>query len=150
MEEAWAFLSNPFNLQEITPPQMNFDIRCDGTQPMYAGQVIHYIVSPFKGFKTRWVTEITHVHEGRFFVDEQRFGPYKFWHHKHLIEPVEGGVRMWDIVDYAPPLGVLGRLAHAIFVKSQLRTIFRFRETALETRFGKLEGRPTLLRMQTI
>ncbi|WP_317042270.1 SRPBCC family protein [Robiginitalea sediminis] len=150
VKEAWSFLCDPSNLEKITPPHMHFDIRCDGSQPMYAGQVIHYRVSPFKGYTTRWVTEITHVREGEFFVDEQRFGPYRFWHHKHLIEPVEGGVCMRDIVDYKIPLGPLGHLAHGIFVKRQLQGIFRFREHALTERFGNMAGKKTQLRIEKI
>lgn len=149
-ETAWDFLSDPANLQTITPPHMHFDIRADGTRPMYAGQVIHYRVQPFPGYSTRWVTEITHVQEGEFFVDEQRFGPYRFWHHKHRIAPVEGGVQMHDIVDYALPLGFLGTLAHAIFVKRQLRNIFQFRESALEARFGKMPDTPAQLTINRI
>ncbi len=150
MDEAWEFLSNPANLSLITPPHMNFEILSGGGMPMYAGQVIHYRVSPFKGLRTRWVTEITHVEEGSFFVDEQRFGPYAFWHHKHFIHPVEGGVRMEDVVDYKLPMGPLGMWMHGILVKSRLAGIFGFREAELTRRFGEIPGKRAHLQMETI
>ncbi|SFR48150.1 Ligand-binding SRPBCC domain-containing protein [Robiginitalea myxolifaciens] len=138
--EAWEFLSNPGNLQRITPPKMKFEILDGLAENMFAGQIIHYKVSPFKGFKTHWVTEITHVKEGEYFVDEQRFGPYAFWHHQHRIEAISGGTRMEDIVNYKLPLGPLGDLAHGLFVKRQLKEIFAYREAELLRRFGKAES----------
>lgn len=138
--EAWEFLSNPANLQRITPPKMKFTILDGAADKMFAGQIIHYHVSPFTGFKTHWVTEITHVKEGEYFVDEQRFGPYAFWHHQHRIEAISGGTRMEDIVNYKLPLGPLGDLAHGLFVKGQLKQIFAFREAELLRQFGKSES----------
>ena len=103
LDEAWAFLSEPRNLKTITPEYMGFEI-CDGAdRPMYQGQIIQYIVTPVLGIKTKWVTEITHVVDKSFFVDEQRFGPYAFWHHKHFLKEVPGGVEMEDIIDYKIP-----------------------------------------------
>lgn len=144
-QEAWAFLSDPRNLQRITPDTMKFEICSGAGEPMFPGQVISYNVSPFPGVRTSWVTEITHVREGEYFVDEQRFGPYRFWHHKHFISPVEGGVLMRDVVDYALPLGPLGDLAHALLVRRQLQAIFSYRESALEARYGTLPGYPSNL-----
>ena len=143
--EAWAFLSDPCNLQLITPPTMKFEILSGAGEPMFPGQIIRYRVSPFPGVRTSWVTEITHVREGQYFVDEQRFGPYRFWHHKHFITPVDGGVLMHDVVDYGLPLGPLGNLVHGLLVRKQLEAIFRYREIALENRFGSLPGhKPSL------
>ena len=88
------------------------------------------------GIPFRWVTEITHVVQGRYFVDEQRFGPYTFWHHKHFIEPIEGGVKMIDEVDYKLPLGVLGRFAHWLFVSKKVKEIFEYRFKKLNELFG--------------
>lgn len=104
LEKAWEFFSNPANLQEITPRDMNFRIisQFHGTQ-MYPGQVIEYKVSPIKGLSMYWMTEITHVEEGKYFIDEQRFGPYSLWHHQHHFREVEGGVEMTDIVHYKIP-----------------------------------------------
>ena len=99
MDKAWAFLSDPKNLKTITPDYMGFDIVSGADRKMFSGQIIQYILTPILGIPFRWVTEITHVVQGRYFVDEQRFGPYTFWHHKHFIEPIEGGVKMVDVVD---------------------------------------------------
>ena len=144
-EEARAFLSDPRNLQHITPQHMKFNILGGADRAMYPGQIIRYKVSPFPGIRTSWVTEITHVREGEYFVDEQRFGPYRFWHHKHFITPVEGGVLMSDVVDYMLPLGPLCAMANALLVRKQLLGIFRYREAALNKRFGSLPGRPATL-----
>ncbi|MDQ7918189.1 SRPBCC family protein [Mesonia sp. MT50] len=136
MKAAWDFLSNPANLKEITPDYMGFDIISGGDKSMYAGQIIQYIVTPIAGIKTKWVTEITHVKEGDYFVDEQRFGPYALWHHKHFIHEIEGGVEMEDIIDYKLPLGILGQLAHPILVKPKLKEIFEYRKSKLTELFG--------------
>ncbi|MBT8291280.1 MAG: SRPBCC family protein [Muriicola sp.] len=139
-QTAWDFLSNPANLSKITPPEMGFEILSGADRPMFPGQIIQYKVRPFPGFSTRWVTEITHVKDGSYFVDEQRFGPYSLWHHKHFINEVEGGIEMEDIIDYKLPLGVLGKLAQPIVVKKQLISIFKYREEQLTSRFGSLPG----------
>ncbi len=138
MDEAWDFLSNPANLKEITPKYMSFDIISGADRPMFAGQIIQYIVTPILGIKTTWVTEITHVVDKEYFVDEQRFGPYALWHHKHFIKPVEGGVEMEDIIDYKVPLGFLGRLVHPILVKPKLTEIFNHRTKKLIELFGEI------------
>jgi ligand-binding SRPBCC domain-containing protein len=88
------------------------------------------------GIPLRWMTEITHVVEGKYFVDEQREGPYRMWHHQHHFEEVPGGVKMTDIVHYSMPLGILGKIAHALFVQRQLRDIFRYRQEVVETVFS--------------
>lgn len=141
VEQAWDFLSSPYNLKTITPEHMGFEI-INGITPddkMFAGQVIAYKISPLPGFRTEWVTEITHVKEGEYFIDEQRFGPYSFWHHRHQLKSIEGGVLMEDNVHYKIPFGILGSFMHTIFIKSQLEKIFRFREKALESKFGKYQ-----------
>ncbi len=135
-EQAWEFLSNPRNLKTITPDYMGFEILSGADRPCYAGQIIQYIVTPILGIKTKWVTEITHVQEGHYFVDEQRFGPYALWHHKHFIKEIPGGVEMEDIVDYKVPLGILGQLVHPFLVKPKLQEIFEYREKALYEMFG--------------
>jgi ligand-binding SRPBCC domain-containing protein len=140
MDEAWDYFSTPKNLQEITPDDLKFNIltNLDGVR-MYPGQIIHYIVTPLLGIPMRWTTEISHVKEGAYFVDEQRFGPYAFWHHKHFFEPIEGGVLATDVIDYALPLGPLGRLANTLFVRKQLEHIFDFRERKLIEMFGAFD-----------
>ena len=135
-KEAWEFLSNPKNLKVITPDHMGFNILSGGDRPMFPGQIIQYKVSPFPLYTTKWVTEITHVKEGEYFVDEQRFGPYSLWHHKHFIKEMNGGVEMEDIIDYKLPFGILGQIAHPIFVKNQLKQIFFYREQKLTQLFG--------------
>jgi ligand-binding SRPBCC domain-containing protein len=149
-DTAWKFLSDPKNLKVITPEHMGFHI-LDGTErAMFPGQIIQYKVSPFKGYTTKWVTEITHVLEGNYFVDEQRFGPYALWHHKHFVNEVPGGVEMEDIIDYKLPFGILGRLAHPLIVKNQLKNIFSYREKKLHELFGNMEGYTNSLQLKTI
>ena len=137
LEEAWEFLSNPANLKVITPEYMTFKIISGADRPMYAGQIIEYIVTPLLGIKTSWVTEITHVEPLKYFVDEQRFGPYALWHHKHFIKEIEGGVEMEDLVHYKVPFGFLGKFVHPFLVKPKLQEIFNYRTQALESKFGK-------------
>lgn len=137
-KEAWDFLSNPNNLKVITPDYMGFQILSGADRPMFAGQIIQYIVTPVMGIKTKWVTEISHVDEGNYFVDEQRFGPYSLWHHKHFIKEIEGGVEMEDIIDYKIPFGLLGQWAHPILVKPKLDEIFTYRKTKLTELFGEM------------
>ena len=139
-KQAWEFLSDPKNLKEITPDHMGFQIISGADRAMYQGQIIQYIVKPFPGISTKWVTEITHVNEGEYFVHEQRFGPYSLWHHKHFIKEIEGGVEMEDLIDYKVPFGILGHMIRPLLVKKQLQKIFRYRETVLEERFGILQG----------
>jgi ligand-binding SRPBCC domain-containing protein len=130
-------MSDPRNLARITPAYMGFQIlSADSGRQMHAGQIIEYHVSPLPGVRLHWVTEITHVEEGKFFVDEQRFGPYAFWHHKHFLEPISGGVLMTDLVHYKLPFGPLGKLANTLFVKRQLDGIFNYRYQRLEEIFN--------------
>ncbi|MDO1500355.1 SRPBCC family protein [Winogradskyella maritima] len=140
LKEAWQFLSDPANLKTITPDYMGFNILSGADREMYPGQIIQYIVTPVMGIKTKWVTEITHVRDNEYFVDEQRFGPYALWHHKHFIKEIEGGVEMEDIIDYKIPLGWLGQLVHPILVKPKLEEIFSYRKEKLEELFGVYQG----------
>ncbi|WP_343689457.1 SRPBCC family protein [Chitinophaga sp.] len=135
--EAWTFFSRANNLEKITPSYMRFDITSPVTdKPIYAGEIITYVIHPVLGIPLRWMTEITHVKEGEYFVDEQREGPYGLWHHQHHFEAVEGGVKMTDIVHYSLPLGILGRLAHALFVRRQLEGIFAYRKQRVQEFFA--------------
>jgi ligand-binding SRPBCC domain-containing protein len=138
IDEVWNFISSPENLKKITPEKMGFHITSELTEEkMYPGMIISYKVSPLFGIKTTWVTEITHVKEKQYFVDEQRVGPYSMWHHEHKIEPINKGVLMTDIVSYKPPFGILGSIANAVLIKNELKNIFTYREKALENIFGK-------------
>lgn len=103
---------------------------------MYPGQVIEYTVRPIFGLPVYWMTEITHVQEPMYFVDEQRYGPYSMWHHQHHFSEIAGGVEMTDIIHYKIPLWVLGDMAHALFVRKKLQHIFAYRKAAVEKRFG--------------
>jgi len=140
LQEAWDFLSSPKNLKTITPDYMGFNILSGAEKPMFPGQIIQYIVTPVLGIPTKWVTEITHVQYKKYFVDEQRFGPYSLWHHKHFLKEIPGGVEMEDIVDYKIPMGILGQLVHPILVKPKLNEIFNYRQKKLIELFGEYKG----------
>jgi ligand-binding SRPBCC domain-containing protein len=138
LDEAWSFFSRPGNLKDITPSYMGFTVRSKHSgDRMYAGQIIEYTVKPILGIPLYWMTEITHVDEGKYFVDEQRFGPYSLWHHQHHFKEVSGGVEMTDLVHYKLPFWILGDLANALFVSKQLREIFDFRYKTVEEKFVK-------------
>jgi len=139
-KEAWNFLSDPRNLKTITPDYMGFEIVSGAASKMYAGQILQYIVTPLLNIPLKWVTEITHIREGEYFVDEQRFGPYSLWHHKHFIKPIKNGVEMIDIVDYKVPFGILGQLVQPFLVRPKLEEIFEYRKNALDSIFGKYKG----------
>ncbi len=103
---------------------------------MYEGMIITYHVTPLLGIKLNWMTEITHVKENEYFVDEQRFGPYALWHHEHHFKEIKGGVQMNDILNYAMPYGIVGRLSNTILVGKQIKKIFSYREKAINNLFG--------------
>jgi ligand-binding SRPBCC domain-containing protein len=107
-------------------------VKTELPERMYEGLMIEYTVKPLFGIPMNWVTEIKTVKDLEFFVDEQRIGPYKIWHHEHHFKEVEGGVEMTDIVSYALPFGILGRMMHPIIVKKKLEEIFDFRFKAVE------------------
>ncbi len=135
LQAAWEYFSSPNNLAEITPAWLNFKVTSALPEKMYAGMIVTYQVRPWGGLALNWVTEISHVNAPHFFVDEQRFGPYRFWHHQHHLREVAGGVEMTDLVHYALPLGPLGRLAHVLSVNTRLQEIFQFRRVQLEKKF---------------
>ncbi len=143
IDEVWDFISSPKNLKEITPDYMGFDITsANPPDKMYAGMIISYCVKPLAGIKTSWVTEISQVEDKKYFVDEQRIGPYSLWHHQHIIKPLEDGrVLMKDIVSYSPPFGFLGAIANALIIKKKLNEIFDYRTIAIEKRFGVFNQR---------
>lgn len=136
LSTVWEFISSPKNLSAITPDYMGFEILNDPGDKMYAGQIIEYYVKPILGIKLHWVTEITHVKENAFFVDEQRFGPYAFWHHQHHVKSVNNGTEMTDIVHYKAPLGFIGTVANSLLIKRQLNDVFTYRYNKLEEIFN--------------
>lgn len=137
LDKAWEFFSHPGNLAVMTPDYLN--LKFTNTlfkDKMYAGQVITYKVRPLLGIPMFWMTEITHVQDRSFFVDEQRFGPYALWHHQHHFREIPGGVEMTDIIHYKVPGWWLGDLANALFIRKQLDSIFAFRKQKVEALFG--------------
>ena len=138
LKEVWDFISTPRNLKEITPDYMGFNILTKNlSEKMYPGMIISYDVRPILNLKTLWVTEITQVKENSFFIDEQRIGPYKLWHHQHILEQQNEGVLMKDIVSYQPPFGVVGAIANSLFIRKQLEEIFAYRFERLDMLFNK-------------
>tara|TARA_B100001094_G_scaffold72178_1_gene68338 strand:- start:117 stop:578 length:462 start_codon:yes stop_codon:yes gene_type:complete len=136
IEEAWDFFSNPSNLSKITPNNLGFEVLGDTPESMYPGLFIHYKVSPLFGIPLRWTTEITHVEPYKYFVDEQRVGPYSIWHHEHFFKKTKDGVFMKDHVHYMMPLGLLGRIVHPLIVKPRLNEIFNYRFDVAEKIFS--------------
>ncbi len=136
LEQAWAFFSDPGNLAKITPASLKFTvISTEQGNKMYAGQVIEYKVHPVFGIPLYWMTEITHVAQHKYFVDEQRFGPYSLWHHQHHFKETPAGTEMTDIVHYKLPFWFFGDIAHALFVKKKVREIFDYRYKVVEELF---------------
>lgn len=139
INEIWGFVSNPANLKKITPGYMRFDITsADPPDTIYEGLIISYIVAPLSGIKMEWVTEITHIKEGEYFVDEQRVGPYRMWHHQHFLSETARGTNMSDIVSYKPPMGILGSVANFLIIRKKLDEIFDYRTRAFNDLFGKV------------
>jgi ligand-binding SRPBCC domain-containing protein len=127
IEKAWDFFSSPTNLSKITPAELKFKILSTDLTKVYAGQVIEYKVHPILGIPLYWMTEITQVEHHKYFVDDQRYGPYSMWHHQHHFKVVEGGVEMTDIVHYKLPFWIFGDIANTLFVKAKLKEIFDYR-----------------------
>ncbi len=148
LDDVWAFFSDARNLLEVTPPHLNLkvtnEVYGDG---VYAGQVMTYDVKPLLGIPLSWMTEITHVADKKYFVDEQRKGPYKLWHHQHHFKAIDGGVEMTDLVHYRLPLGFLGSLANSLLVKKELEKIFAYRYHKIVDRFGAWKGETLTLRI---
>lgn len=143
LDEAWDFFSSPLNLAKITPPEMKFVVTSDYTQDtkMYAGMIITYKITPLFGIKMNWMTEITHVQDHQYFVDEQRFGPYALWHHQHHFKEIDGGVEMTDLLHYAIPYGFIGTIGNKVLVGKQIKKIFDYRVKAIDEMFGKYEAK---------
>ncbi len=143
LAEAWDFFSSPLNLSKITPPEMKFVVTSNFSPDtkMYPGMLIAYKVSPLLGIRMNWVTEITHVKDLEYFVDEQRSGPYALWHHQHHFKEIKGGVHVTDILTYAIPYGVIGRMANSLIVEKEVKKIFAFREEQINKLFGVYKAR---------
>ncbi len=139
IETAWDFFSSPLNLQKITPPYMNFKILSGFTQEtkMYEGMIIKYKVSPIFHIPLTWVTKITKVIPLKEFVDVQLQGPYVKWEHLHKFEIKDGKIEMIDKVNYILPMGILGEIAHNLFIKKQLDEIFDYRYEVIDVIFNQ-------------
>ena len=140
IDSLWKFISDPRNLEKITPKSMGFKIRTCPDGPMYPGMIIEYQVKPLLGIPTRWVTEITIVKEKHYFVDEQRVGPYAMWHHEHILETMGDKTKMTDIVSYKVPFGIFGKLAHLLIIRRKLNAIFSHRKKVLENLYPENES----------
>jgi len=141
IDKVWSFVSSPHNLKLITPEYMNFVIQSNNLpEKMHPGMIISYKVSPILNIRTNWVTEITHVKKNEFFVDEQRVGPYKIWHHQHHLKTHKNGVLMTDIISYRLPFGFLGRIINTLFIKRKLESVFNYRFKAIDRIFNNLES----------
>lgn len=140
LSECWSFFSSPMNLPKITPPWLGFDVDPIERPQMYPGMMLKYYVTPLAGIRMRWVTEITYVDEPFYFVDEQRLGPYRMWHHEHHFRAIEQGVEMKDIVHYAVPLGPLGGVINRLMVARRVNEIFDYRVRTLTQIFGTVAG----------
>lgn len=135
LDNLWKFISSPKNLSKITPSYMDFKILSKVPNEMYEGLIISYTVKPILGVKMNWVTEITHIKDKKYFVDEQRKGPYKMWHHEHILIETDNGIIMKDIISYIPPFGVLGQILNVFFIKRQVEGIFKYRTEVLNKIF---------------
>ncbi|MGC6533184.1 MAG: SRPBCC family protein [Flavobacteriales bacterium] len=136
LQEVWDFFSSPANLNRITPPDMSFEILSDLGPKMHTGMIVRYKVRPIANIPLGWVTEITHCEEGQYFVDEQRFGPYRFWHHQHHFSALaDNRVQMKDVVHYDVGFGPLGRWMDRFYVKNRLENIFDYRAATIHDIF---------------
>ncbi|MCF8362619.1 MAG: SRPBCC family protein [Prolixibacteraceae bacterium] len=131
LDKAWEFFATPKNLNEVTPADMTFEFTSDLPEEMYEGMFISYRIRPFLNIPVKWITEITHIKDKSFFVDEQRVGPYKIWHHEHHFEAVENGVLMTDILHYDIGMSFLGWIAGILFVHRKVKNIFEHRQKEL-------------------
>jgi len=137
LDEAWHFFATPKNLNKITPSDMVFEIVSELPEKMYAGMLISYRLKPMLNIPINWCTEITHIKEKEYIVDEQRQGPYKMWHHEHHFKAVEGGVLMTDILHYDIGKWIVGSIAGKLFVDKKVKAIFEYRTAMLQTYFKK-------------
>lgn len=137
LETCWAFFSSPYNLKKITPTYMGFEVLTDIPEKIHEGLMIEYRVKPLLGIPTKWVSKISKVEEKKFFIDEQRSGPYKKWHHEHHFRQVDEGTEIIDIITYQMPFGLLGKIVHPFIVKKKLESIFNYRNEAIKDIFNK-------------
>lgn len=139
--QAWEFFSSPANLEKITPKSLGLKIKHHHSEKkMYAGQIIAYSVKPLWNISMEWITEITAVQKHAYFIDEQKIGPYAFWHHEHWFTPIPNGILMEDILCYKVPFGIFGKALHYLKIKKDLERIFQYRSEVLEKLFGRYQN----------
>lgn len=138
LHEVWTFFSSPHNLGRITPKYMDFRVtHCPDVPEIYTGMEIAYEIRPVLGIPLQWLTLIRDVQAPYTFTDVQLKGPYRSWVHIHTFREELEGVHMSDEITYALPLGMLGQLAHSLFVRRQLEYIFDYRTRVIRDFFKK-------------
>ncbi len=135
MEEAWDFITSPRNLEDLTPPEMGFEIVSLPSEELYEGEIITYKVKIAPGIWWPWVSEIKAVDLGKSFVDDQISGPNRYWHHRHSIEEKDGGVLMKDHIHYSPGYWLLGEILNKVVVAPRLKRVFDYRREKLAEKF---------------
>ena len=136
IKNCWDFFSDPLNLEKLTPGNMFFKINLKEKRSVYPGMLIDYSIKPILNLKFKWITEITAVEKNKYFIDEQRFGPYKFWHHQHFFNETDEGTEITDEVKYILPFGIFGQLIHPLIVKPKLDEIFKYRNIQIDKIFN--------------
>jgi ligand-binding SRPBCC domain-containing protein len=141
LPEVFAFFADASNLEALTPPFLHFRILSPMPIEMRTGAQLDYQLSLF-GVPVKWRTRITDWQPGRRFVDEQESGPYALWRHTHEFEAHDACTIVRDAVQYSVPLGALGTIAHALFVRRTLDRIFDFRRDAIGRLLDDSHPRP--------
>lgn len=136
LEEAWEFLANPRQLENITDDNLSFKILDELPDEIYEGMIMRYELQPFIGIRIKWVAEISEIREGKYFIDVQRSGPFSYWKHNHQLTEIEGGVEMHDTVDYVMPFSILGQFVHWLFLRKKLENVFVLRKEEMRKIFG--------------
>jgi ligand-binding SRPBCC domain-containing protein len=137
LQQGWEFFSTPANLEKITPPSLALKIKHHHDQKIiYPGQIIVYSVEPLWKISMEWITEIVAVQKPVYFIDEQKFGPYTFWHHEHWFTSIPNGILIEDVIYYKVPFGMIGKALHHFKIRKDLFNIFSYRNQILEKLFG--------------
>jgi len=140
IDSIWDFFRKPRNLNKLTPDDVEFKIISGKSDDFYEGKLISYKIKPFKMFNFNWVTEISQVKVGSYFIDNQIFGPYKMWHHEHHFKSNgDGTTDIIDKVKYKLPFYILGRLMHKMFIRKKLFNIFMFRQKKINDLFNNFQ-----------
>jgi ligand-binding SRPBCC domain-containing protein len=140
LEEVFRFFESPWNLEEITPPWLRFEVLSATDRTIRRGTRIVYRLR-WQGVPMLWHTRIAECEPGVMFADEMTRGPYRAWYHRHSFAEVPGGVEVSDMVEYELPLGWVGRIVDATVVRAQLERIFEYRRRAVSARFGAFPAR---------